>query len=305
MKYIDYGKSGTKQSAIVLGCMRIAQLQQKEVDSHIKAVFDVGVNFFDHADIYSGGESETVFGKAIKNEKISRDKIFIQSKTSIRKGYFDMSKEHIIDATEGILSRLGVDYLDSLLLHRPDLLMEPYEVAEAFDILEKSGKVKSFGVSNFNPMQIELLKKCVCQPINVNQLQLSPVFSGMLSQGLEVNMKTENAASRDGSVLDYMRLNDITMQVWSPFLIKLGEDSYIDNDNYAPLNEVLQNIADKFNTTKSTIVAAWILRHPANMQIIAGSTKFSRIKETIDACDIILSREEWYKIYLSAGNILP
>ena len=253
-----------------------------------------------------GGECEKLFGQALSNMNINREDIVLQSKCGIIPGVmYDFSKEHIINSVDGTLKRLGTDYLDILLLHRPDALVEPEEVAQAFDILESSGKVRHFGVSNQKPMQMELLQKYVRQKLVVNQIQYSIPFSNIVANGMEVNMLTDGAIDRDGSVLDYCRLKDITIQTWSPFQYGFFEGVFIGSDKYPELNKVLNELADKYNVTPTTIATAWILRHPANMQVIAGTTKLSRMKEIAAATSVKLERSEWYRLYLSAGHMLP
>lgn len=306
MEKINLGKSTLKVPSIAIGCMRINSMEKDELSNYIKFCVENGLNFFDHADIYGRGECEKLFGEALKNSGIKREDIIIQSKCGIVPGkMYDFSKEYILKSVDGILERLGTDYLDVLVLHRPDALVEPEEVAEAFNTLYTSGKVKYFGVSNHKPSQIELLKKYVKQDILVNQLQLSLPFSNMIASGLEVNMLTDGAYDRDGSVLDYCRLNDMTIQAWSPFQYGFFEGVFIGSEKYPELNKVLDKLAEKYKVTPTGIATAWILRHPAKVQMIAGTTKISRLQEIIDGSKIKLTREEWYKLYLSAGYILP
>ncbi len=234
-----------------------------------------------------------------------REKIILQSKCGIRPGFFDFSKEHILNSVDGILSRLNTEYLDILLLHRPDALVEPCEVAEAFDILHKSGKVRYFGVSNQKPMQIELLKKYINQPIVINQLQFSIAHTGMIKNGLNVNMVNEASVDHDGSILDYCRLNDITIQPWSPFQYGFFEGVFLDNEKFPELNKKINELAEKYGVTNSAIAIAWILRHPANMQPVLGTVNADRIKAIAKAAEFRLSREEWYDVFRAAGNILP
>lgn len=301
------GKASMPVPPLAIGCMRITGLSEEGLDKHISGCLDMGLNFFDHADIYGGGQCETLFGKSVKRLGLKREDLIVQSKCGIVPGkMFDFSKEHILSSVDGILQRLDMDYLDLLLLHRPDALMEPEEVAEAFDVLESSGKVKNFGVSNQHPGQMELLKKYVKQDLVVNQLQFSVPFSNMIASGLEVNMLTDGAYSRDGYVLDYCRLNDITIQAWSPFQFGYFEGNYIGNEEKFPeLNKVLNELSEKYDATPTGIATAWINRHPAKIQTIAGSTKLSRIEEMKKGCEIKLTKEDWYKLYLSAGHILP
>ena len=306
MKEISFGTTGKKMPAIVVGCMRLAEKNCSEMQKFIHIAVEQGAYFFDHADIYGGGQSETIFGEAMAQDKsIRREQLFLQSKCGIRQGYFDFSKEHIIASVDGILKRLQTEYLDALLLHRPDALVEPEEVAEAFDELQASGKVRYFGVSNHKPMQIELLKRYVKQPLVANQLQFSIPVSEMVASGLEVNMTTDGAADRDGSVLDYCRLNDITIQAWSPFQMPNWQGCFIDSEKYPQLNEELQVLAEQYGVSKTTIATAWILRHPAGMQVVTGTASESRLQEIIEAEKVQLSRQEWYRLYLAAGHILP
>lgn len=306
MKKITLGKSQLQVPVVAVGCMRIANMENSQLVKHINFCVENGLNFFDHADIYGGGECEKVFSKAFKETGLRREDIILQSKCGIRKGMYDFSKDYILKSVDGILKRLDTDYLDVLVLHRPDALVEPEEVAQAFDILESSGKVRHFGVSNHRPMQIELLKQSVKQDIIVDQLQFGVAASSMISSGLEANMMTEGAVDRDGSVLDYCRLNKITIQAWSPFLHGFFKGVVVgDRENYPELNNVLDELAKEYDTTPTAVATAWVLRHPANIQLIAGTTKIQRLEEIIDGSKINLTREQWYKIYLSAGHILP
>lgn len=310
MKNIRLGNTSLAVPSIIVGCMRFNEMSSKDMNHYIHTAIECGTNYFDHADIYGGGMSEEVFGKALCGDSsIKREDLTIQSKCGIDiKGKYpnyNLSKEYILDAVDGSLARLKMEYLDVLLLHRPDALLDETEVAKAFDVLEKSGKVRAFGVSNFKPMQIELLKKCVKQDLIINQLQLSLPVSNMIANGLEVNMTSDGAIDRDGSVLDYCRLNDITIQAWSPFQMPEWKGCFIGNEKYAKLNEVLDELASKYNVSSTSIATAWILRHPANMQVIAGTTKEERLKEIIAGSDITLTHEEWYRLYLAAGHQLP
>ena len=292
--------------AIVVGCMRLGEMDGKSMNAFLHAALEQGANYFDHADIYAGGKSEEIFGQAVKEDSsIKREDLIIQSKCGICKGFYDLSKKHIIESVDGSLKRLQTDYLDVLLIHRPDALIEPEEVASAFDELEKSGKVRHFGVSNHKPMQIELLKRYIEQPLIINQLQFSLPVSNMVANGMEVNMETEGSIDRDGSVLDYSRLHDMTIQAWSPFQMPNWQGCFLGNDAYADLNEKIEVLAETYGTSATAIAAAWIFRHPAGMQLITGTTKPERLKEIIASSDIVLTREEWYQLYLAAGHLLP
>ena len=303
MYNIQLGKSGLQVPTIAVGCMRISDMTEKEVSAFVDTALSFGANFFDHADIYGGGKSEEVFGKAIKSLK--REGIIIQTKCGIRKGMFDFSYDHIVNSVDGSLKRLGTDYIDVLLLHRPDALMEPEEIAKAFDYLKSSGKVRNFGVSNQNPYQMQLLQNSMDMPLCANQLQFGVMHTPMIQSGINVNMYNESGVNRDGGVLDFCRLNKITIQPWSPMQYGFFKGCFIDNDKFPELNDTLQRIGDKYGVSKTTMAFAWILRHPAKMQPVTGTTNLTRLSDCLKASDVKITREEWYEIYRSAGNILP
>jgi predicted oxidoreductase len=300
------GTSNLQVPVMAVGCMRIPRLSQAEAERFLQTAIEAGANFFDHADKYSNGLCEQKFAEALHMNSAVREKIILQSKCGIRDDVaYDFSKSHILEAVDGSLQRLKTDYLDVLLLHRPDPLVEPEEVAEAFAILQSSGKVRNFGVSNQNPMQIQLLKKFVKQPIVANQLQLSIMHATMISQGLHVNMADDPAINRDGSVLDFCRLNDITIQPWSPFQYGFFQGVFLDNDQFPVLNQKINEIAARYGVNNTTIAMAWLLRHPAHMQPVTGTMNVQRLLDCAKAADITLTREEWYAIYFAAGNDLP
>jgi predicted oxidoreductase len=302
---MNLGTSSLEVPVLAAGCMRIHTMEVEEIVTYINTCMEYGVNFFDHADIYGNGKCESLFAEAFDATEFRREDIILQSKCGIVPGVmFDFSKEHIIKSVENSLKRLKTEYLDVLLLHRPDALVEPEEVAEAFDLLYASGKVRNFGVSNHKPMQMELLKRYVKQKLVTNQLQFSIPFSSMVKNGLEVNMETDGAVDRDGSVLDYCRLHDVTVQAWSPFQYGFFEGVFVGSEKYPELNQELEELAERYDTTPTAIATAWILRHPAQMQMIAGTTNVARWKEIVDGTRVHLTREEWYQLYLSAGNIL-
>lgn len=306
MKKVRFGATSLEVPAIVCGCMRLTSLSEKDAAGYIANAVDQGANFFDHADIYGGGQCEALFGKAFAATGLRREDIFLQSKCGIVPGVmYDLSKEHILASVEGCLKRLGTDHLDALLLHRPDALVEPEEVAEAFDLLESQGKVRFFGVSNMKPMQIELLQKYVRQPLVANQLQVSAAHASMIQNGMEVNMLTPGALDRDGSVLDYCRLHDITLQAWSPFQYGMIQGPFMQNSEFADLTKVLEELGEKYQASATAMATAWLLRHPANMQVLAGTMNPQRFHDICAACEISLSREDWYKIYMAAGHMLP
>lgn len=308
MKYIDIKKGPQKASAIIHGCMRMPSLSKEEAAEVIKTAFESGINFFDHATCYGMGDAEVRFAEAFPLTGLKREDIYIQSKTGIYpdRQEFDWTKEAILTAVDGILDRLKVEYLDTLLLHRPDLLFDPEEVAEAFDTLEKTGKVRFFGVSNLMPMQIELLKKCVKQPLVINQVQLSLEQSQLIDQELYMNNKTTDMSfMMDGSALDYCRLKDITIQAWSPLQVGMFKGTFIDNPEFPALNKALEEFAEREGVSKTAIALAWILRHPAKMQAIIGTMNPEHIKDACDAAKVTLSHHDWYALYLASGKFLP
>jgi predicted oxidoreductase len=305
MKMINIGNSNLKGSEISLGCMRMASLPVNEASTLIQTALENGINFFDHADIYGGGKSEEIFSEAINMNPSIREQMIIQSKCGIRDGFFDFSKEHIISSVDQSLKRLKTDYLDVLLLHRPDTLMEPEEVNEAFNQLHEQGKVRHFGVSNQNPMQIELLNRSLDHKLLINQLQLSITNTGMIDSGFNVNMQVDPSIDRDGSVLEYCRLKNITIQAWSPFQYGFFEGVFLDNPKFPELNEKINEIAIRKGVSNSAIAVAWILRHPAKIQTIVGTTNSDRLKAICKASGVELTRQEWYEIYRASGNKLP
>lgn len=306
MKKVPLGGSALSAPAVVVGCMRLGQLEERDLNRYIHTALEAGANYFDHADIYGGGVCEEHFGAALRGDpSIRREELILQSKCGIRKGFYDSSKEYLLQAVDGILQRLQTDYLDVLLIHRPDALVEPEEVAEAFETLHCSGKVRCFGVSNHKPAQIELLKKYVRQPLLIDQLQFSIPVSNMVANGMEVNMDTDGAVDRDGSVLDYCRLHDVTIQAWSPFQMPGWTGCFLGNARYEKLNAEIAALAQQYGVSDTTIAASWILRHPARMQLIAGTSSEQRLREILAAGELVLTREEWYRLYLAAGHILP
>lgn len=305
MKTLSIGTSGLEAAEISLGCMRIAGMDAQDVDTLIRTSYEAGIDFFDHADIYGGGRSEEVFAASIARLGLDRSQLVLQSKCGIRSGFFDFSKQHILTAVEGSLKRLQTDYLDLLLLHRPDALVEPEEVAEAFSQLLQSGKVRHFGVSNHNPGQIELLQASLPMKLQANQLQLSITNTGMIDHGLNVNMQIDRSVDRDGGVLDYCRLKKITIQPWSPFQHGFFAGAFLDSPKFPELNKVLDTMAETYNVSKTTLAIAWLLRHPARMQPVVGTTSPERVKQVALASDVALTRPHWYEIYRAAGNTLP
>ena len=308
MRYITLGQDDKELSEIVLGMMRIEDKSVKEVEELVETALSVGINAFDLADIYGRGRCEELLGLVLKNRPDLREKMWIQSKCGIRIEeftYFDFSKDHIIKSVDGILQRLKIDHLDSLLLHRPDALMESDQVAEAFDLLYKQGKVRDFGVSNQNPMMMELLKKDVKQPLAVNQLQLSATFTPGFESGFHVNMEDSQATMRDGSIFEYCKLHDVVIQAWSVLQFGYFKGNFVGNEKFQALNQVLDRLAIKYGVTSSTIAISWILCYPAKIQAVVGTTNQKHLIEASQATNFRLTRKEWYEIYLAAGNDLP
>ena len=309
MKTINIVNGPQNVSAIIQGCMRMPSLSKEDAAKVIRTAYDCGVNFFDHATCYGeNGAAESKFAEAFPLTGLKREDIYIQSKCGLcfDRNEFDWSKDNILSSVDDSLRRLNVEYLDTLLLHRPDVIYDPEEVAEAFDILEKAGKVRFFGVSNLVPMQIELLKKYVKQPLVINQVQLSLEQSQLIDQALYMNNKqTEFSVNRDGHALDYCRLNDITIQAWSPLQFGMFGGSFIDNPDFPELNKVLGELAEREDVSKAAVAIAWILRHPAKMQAVIGTMNPSHIKDACDATKVNLSHHDWYQLYLSSGKYLP
>jgi len=317
MRQLNIGNTNWKASAVALGIMRMEALSTKDAAKTLETAVDSGINFIDSADIYGMGNSEKVFGEAMKQANISRDDIYIQSKGGIvfdparSHGSFvfgkryDFSKQHLIDTVDGILERMQIDYLDSFLLHRPDPLMEPEEVAEAFDDLQRAGKVRHFGVSNFNPQQFSLVQEAVDQKLLINQLQFSIAHTGMIDFGLHTNMTDARSINHDDGILEFSRRMGTTIQAWSPFQYGMFEGTFIGSDKFPELNKKLQELADKYDVSKNAIATAWILRHPANIQVIIGTMNPEHIADSAMGADIDLTKQEWYDIYFAAGNDLP
>jgi predicted oxidoreductase len=305
MRTQHLGTSTLAVPVVAIGCMRIDSLDKAGAERFVQTSMEQGANFFDHADIYGDGSCEAVFADAVHMSSSVREQIILQSKCGIRPGTFDFSREHILASVDGILKRLRTEYLDVLLLHRPDALVEPEEVAAAFDELEQAGKVRHFGVSNQHPRQIELLKKYVKQPLIANQLQLSITNAGMITSGFNVNMENAAAVNRDGGILDYCRLHDITIQPWSPFQFGFFEGVFLDNPRFPELNKKIDEVAANHGVSNTTIAIAWLLRHPAHMQPITGTMNLQRLKDCCRASEVNLTREEWYAVTTAAGNPLP
>lgn len=307
MKRQKIGTSNIEASRIALGCMRMADKTVEEAKVIIQTALEGGINFFDHADMYGAGKSESIFTEALKSMDVKREDIILQSKVGVRPELqlYDFSYDHIKSSVKGILERLDTDYIDILLLHRPDTMMEPEEIAKAFIELYEAKKVRAFGVSNFNPMQIELVQKYLPFPLITNQVQLSVMHTPLIDEGINVNHPFNKPVAQTGGLLEYSRLKDITLQAWSPYQYGFFEGTFIDNPKFPELNETMEIYAQKYGVTKTTIATAWILSHPAQIQVIAGSMTPSRINEITKATDFTLTKVEWYDIYKKAGNLIP
>ncbi|HEY3547099.1 MAG TPA: aldo/keto reductase [Propionicimonas sp.] len=297
--------------AVVTGVMRIQEKSDEQVRALFDASLDAGITFFDHADIYGDGAAhgcEARFAEALQLTAAQREEIVLQTKAGIVKDgpYFDFSYEHIIEAVEGSLAALRTDHVDILLLHRPDALVEPEEVARAFDELADAGKVRYFGVSNHTPAQIELLKRYVRQPLVANQVQLSITHAPIIAQGVAMNMVgLEQSISRDLGILDYCRLHDITLQAWSPFQAGFFTGVFLGNPDYPELNAVIDRLAAAYDAQPEAIATAWLTRHPAQLQVVLGTTSPARVTAAAKGADIVLTRPDWYELYRAAGHLVP
>ena len=309
MKTISLG--GNPAPNVVLGLMRIQDKTDDEVRELIATARDAGIDFFDHADVYGSDlhGCERRFAEATQLTPAQRDEITLQTKCGIvRDGpYFDYSYEHIISSVEGSLRALDTDRIDILLLHRPDALVEPEEVARAFDELEASGKVRAFGVSNHTPRQIDLLQSAVTQPLVANQLQLSITHAPIVVQGLAGNMQDlDQSLVRDGGgIVDYCRLHGITVQAWSPFQAGFFNGVFLGSPDYPELNAVIDRLAAAYDVPAIAIATAWITRHPADMQVVLGTTSPDRVAGAALGSDIPLTRAEWYELVRAAGYRVP
>lgn len=317
MKQLNLGGTNWQASAVALGIMRMADLSVADAAKALEAAHDAGITYIDSADIYGDGASERKFKDALAASSLSRDDFYIQSKGGIVLDHarshdglvfgkrYDFSKQHLLDAVDGILSRMGLDYLDAFLLHRPDPLMEPEEVADAFNTLQREGKVRHFGVSNFGVQQYLMVQAAVDQKLMFNQLQFSAAHTGMIDAGMHVNMDDKWSVDHDSGILEFSRRNHVTIQAWSPFQYGMFEGMFINDPKFKDLNAELQKLADKYGVSKNGIAVAWILRHPANIQVLLGTMNPKHIADSAAGADVQLTKQEWYDIYFSAGNVLP
>ena len=308
MKTLQLPQTNLTASDVIVGLMRINDMSDEDIRALYSASREAGVTMFDHAAIYGGWHGcETRFGEAVSLSPSERAEIILQTKVGIRRGYFDFSYEHIIESVNESLEALRTDYIDVLLLHRPDALVEPEEVARAFDELSAAGKVRNFGVSNHTPGQVELLKQYVSQPLAFNQVQLSTTHANLIAQGVAANMGAlDQSIDRDNDILNYSRLNNVTLQAWSPFQKGFFDGVFLgDRTEYAELNDVLDELAAQYGVTPIGIAVAWITRHPAHMQVVLGTTNPQRVREAAAGSDVQLTRPEWYRLFTAAGHLVP
>jgi predicted oxidoreductase len=295
---------------VVLGLMRIQEKTDEEVRALVGAAIDAGITFVDHADLYGSGRHgcERRFAEAMRLTPSERERLVIQTKTGIMHPgpYFDFSYEHIVESVDESLAALDTDYLDILLLHRPDALVEPEEVARAFDDLAAAGKVRAFGVSNHTAGQLALLRKYVDRPIVANQVQLSITHAPLIAQGVAANMQgLDQSVARDDGIVDYCRLHDITLQAWSPFQAGFFDGPFLGSAKYPELNASIERLAAKYGVPPIAIAVAWITRHPANMQVVIGTTNPERVAASALGSDVPLTRPEWYELLRTAGYTVP
>jgi len=297
---------GISVSRIAQGCMRLDRLSHTELDALIRSDLDAGISFFEHADIYGGnGRCEELFGKILREDPALRERMTLQTKCGIRPGQYDFSREHILTSVENSLRRLGTEQVEFLVLHRPDTLVEPEEVAEAFTQLRQQGKVQKFGVSNHNSLQIALLNKYLPEPLVIDQLQFGLGHTVLVDAGLNVNMKNDESVNRDAATLDYCRLHDITIQAWSPLQFGFIKGHFMDNPDFEDLNRKLRELGEAYGITSTAMAIAWILRHSAKIQPIVGSVNAQRMRDIAKAAEVTITRKEWYDLYCATGKSLP
>ena len=315
-------------SRLAYGCAGLIAWNKDEVSAGdiakaarvVNTAYDNGITFFDHADIYAFGKSEMVFGEVLKQSPGLRDKLVIQSKCGQRlpDGWqrgdpirADLSREHIVSSVEGSLKRLRTDRLDILLLHLPDALVEPQEVAQAFDELSSSGKVRYFGVSNHTAAHIQKLQKSVRQPIVANQIHLGLAHAFAFTDGMEFTLQMANGATADRGymgiagtgTMDYCCVHDIQLQAWSPLRSALLNPAANSSPELTRTAQLLVDLAQQKQTTASVIALAWLLRHPAGIVPIMGAGNPDHIIENCAADGVKLSREEWYDLLAAAAPV--
>ncbi|WP_026075320.1 aldo/keto reductase [Cellulomonas massiliensis] len=311
MKRLTLAGTDIEAPEVVLGLMRIADKSDDEVRELLRTARDAGIDFVDHADVY-GNElhgCERRFAEAMQLTPSERDALTIQTKCGIVKDgpYFDFSYEHIVESVHGSLEALGTDRIDVLLLHRPDALVEPEEVARAFDELHEAGKVRAFGVSNHTPRQVDLLRAHVRQPIVANQVQLSITHAPLVAQGVAANMQgQEQSITLDGGgIVDHCRLHDIALQAWSPFQAGFFTGVFLGSDEYPELNAAIDRLAAQYDVEPIAIAVAWITRIPGRTQVVLGTTTPARVAAAAAGSEVTLTRAEWYELFRAAGYTVP
>lgn len=317
MKTQAFGTTGEPVSRIALGVMRMDALDDAQAANMVGTAVESGIDFFDTADIYGFSAHRThgssaVFGKAWRAAGVARDDIFIQTKFGIVYDHdrrdiqrYDFSAKQLLDSLDQELQALQTDHVDAVLLHRIDTLVDLDELAQTFDRLLASGKVRYFGVSNMGPWQIEMLQQAVGQKLQVNQLQFGLMHTQMIDAEIHMNMSDGPAADRTGGVLPYSRLKNMTIQAWSPFQSGTEYGPFVDNPHFPEINAALADKASAYGVSKDAIAAAWILRHPANIQVVAGTMNPERLERICAGTDIALSRQDWWDLYRAAGNLMP
>ncbi|GIF04986.1 aldo/keto reductase [Actinoplanes siamensis] len=306
MRTVPLGVTGRAVPNVVLGMMRIADRTDDEIRALVRAARDADVDFFDHAAVHGSRQHhcEERFAEALRLTPSARAEITIQTKAGIvRDGSCDSSYDHLVSSTEESLRALRTDYLDVLLLHGPDALVEPEEVARAFDDLESAGKVRAFGVCDHTPPRIELLRTAVRQPIVVNQLQLSMTHAPGVAADLA---GTGHPVALDGGgVLDYCRVHRITVQAWSPFEAGFCTGTVLDSLEYADLNAVADRLGERYGVPAIAIATAWITRHPGGMQVVLATAAPERVTGAAQGSDVPLTRAEWYELSRASGHRAP
>lgn len=322
MKDIPLQGHGIPASRLAIGCMGFGGSwdetepytaeHKKQLEAVVDAALSIGINFFDHADIYTRGKAERIFGELLAARPALREQMIIQSKCGIQLAdgtlpvRYNFSKQHILQSVDGILKRLGTEYIDILLLHRPDPLMEPEEVAEAIDQLKANGKVKHFGVSNMHSAHIEYLQSAIREPLIVNQLHLSLAHRHFIDQGLNINRDEGAATSFDPQLMTYMQQKRMQIQAWGPLAQGRYTGAIRSDATEAELltAQYIERLAADKETSKEAILLGWLLKHPAGIQPVLGTTNASRVMACQDAAYQAeqMTREEWWTLYATAGG---
>lgn len=312
-----------QHSPLVFGCMNLGggwnsnPLSAADIaEAHlaVDAALDAGIRIFDHADIYTFGKAEQAFGKVLSQRPELRQQISLQSKCGIRFAdsngpqRYDFSKQWLTQSVDNILNRLQTEQLDILLLHRPDPLMQPEEVAATFGQLVQSGKVKHFGVSNMQQHQLALLQSSLVDPLVVNQLELSLGHLAWLDEGTTAGCSGQPPVNFSAGTIEYCRRHKVQLQAWGSLSQGLFSGKDVSNQpaHIRATAELVQQLAAEYQVSKEAIVLGWLMRHPAHIQPVIGSIMPQRIAACAQATQVQLSREHWYALYLAArGQPLP